>query len=64
MKNFYNKINKDDAHYYKQFLYYINSIKSRIDFFFRLNKITIEKIEILEKCTKLNLNNYKNKLKS
>ena len=64
VEEFCNKINKGHAHYHKKHPDYIRSIKSRIDFFFRLNKITIEKIEILEKCTKLNLNNYKNKLKS
>jgi hypothetical protein len=64
VEEFCNKINKGHAHFHKKHPYFIQSIKSRIDFFFRLNKITEEKIEILEKCTKLNLKNYKNKLKS
>ena len=46
VEEFCNKINKGDAHYHKKHPDYIKSIKSRIDFFFRLNKITIEKIEI------------------
>ena len=64
VEEFCNKINKGNAHYNKKHSHYIKSIKSRINYFFRLNKITEEKIEILEKCTKLNLKNYKNELKS
>jgi hypothetical protein len=64
VEEFCNKINKGNAHFHKNHPDYFNVINFRIHFFFTLNKITPKKIEILEKCTKLNLINYKNKQKS
>jgi hypothetical protein len=64
VEEFCNKINKGNAHFHKNHPYYFNVINSRIHLFFTLNEITVKKIKILEKCTKLNLIDYKNKLKS
>ena len=63
VEEFCNKLNKGNAHYHKNHPNYIQTIKRRINLFFLWNKITIEKIEILEKCTNLSLIYYKNKLK-
>ena len=57
------KINKGNAHFHKKHPNYIENIKFRINFFFIFNKITINKIQILEKCTGFKLDNYKIKIK-
>ena len=64
VEEFCNKINKGDVFFNKNHPDYFNIIKSKIHLFFVLNEITIKKVKILEKCTKLNLIDYKNKLKS
>ena len=53
------KIKKGNAHFHKNHPNYIQSIENRISFFFFLNKITKEKIQILEKCLGIDLNKYK-----
>ncbi len=62
-EEFCNKINKGNAHFHKNHPKYIESIESIIYLFFLWNNITKEKIELLEKCTNLNLIQYKNKIK-
>ena len=64
VEEFCNKLNKGHAHYHKNHPNYFKSIEDRIHLFFLWNKITKEKIEILEKCTDLSLIHYKNKLKN
>lgn len=56
------KIKKGNAHYHKKHPNYIQNLKNRVFFFFFLNKITKEKIEILEKCSGIDLNSLKIKI--
>ena len=56
-EEFINKINKGDALFYKD-----NQL-DRIRVYFGINKITIKKIQLIEKGTGLNLSEIKNKLK-
>jgi len=63
VEEFCKKIKKGDAHFNINHPDYIGSIKARVRFFFLWNEISEYKINILEKCTGLNLNEYKkNKL--
>ena len=62
-EEFCNKINKGDGQFHKNHYKYLPHIKFKIDFFFTLNKITIKKIKILEKCLGIDLSTYKNKIK-
>ena len=55
-EEFCNKIKRGHAHFHKKHPKYLRSIKSRLSMFFRINKITKEKINILEKCIGLKLN--------
>ena len=58
LEEFINKLNRGDA-----FHGGIDRIKFRkINWYFSLNEITSKKINYIEKYTKLNLSNYKNKL--
>jgi len=56
-EEFINKINKGDALFFKD-----NQL-DRIRVYFGINKITIKKIQLIEKGTGLNLSEIKNKLK-
>ena len=53
------KINKGNAHFHKEHPNYIENMRYRIKLFFFFNKITINKIKILEKCTGFKLDSYK-----
>ena len=55
VEEFCTKIIRGDAHYNKDHPDYINSIKSKIYMFFKLNEKSKIKIEILENCTNMNL---------
>ena len=57
-EEFINKINSGDALYYKD-----NQIE-RIEVYFGINKVTLEKIQLVEKGTGLNLSIIKKKLKN
>jgi len=57
------KIKRGDAHFHKEQSDYINVRESRIKLFFGFNKITTEKINIIEKCSGINLNKYRYKIK-
>ena len=59
VQEFCNKINKVNAHFNKKHPLYIQSIKDRINLFFKWNKITNYKIKKLENCIGLNLSQYK-----
>lgn len=62
-KEFCNKIKRGDAHFNENNPFYKYVIMEKINNFFFINKITKNKINILEKCLKLNLNIYRKKLK-
>ena len=62
-EEFCNKINKGDVQFHKGQYLYNSIINGKIKLFFSINKITIGKIKILEKCLGLNLNNYRKNLK-
>jgi len=52
VEEFCNKLRKGHAHFHKNHKEYQSSIRHRINFFFKLNNKTKEKINILEKCLK------------
>ena len=54
-EEFCDKLNKGNAHFHKNHYHYRDIIKSKLKLFFHLNKITKEKINILENCTDLKL---------
>lgn len=58
-EEFCNKLNKGNAHFHKNHPEYQGSIKLRLRYFFKINKMTKEKINILEKCTNIKLNKFK-----
>ena len=58
VEEFCYKLCKGNAHFNKFHHNYNNIIKGRINLFFLLNKITKEKIKILENCTGINLQKY------
>ena len=60
-EEFCNKINKGDAHFPKNHPDYLNIINGKINTFFEFNKITDEKLKIIEKCSGINLNIYRKK---
>ncbi len=61
-EEFCSKIKKGNAHYHKNHPDYIQIIKNRTLYFFYVNKITKEKIKILEKCIDIDLSEYKKKI--
>lgn len=62
-EEFCNKINKGDVQFHRENLHYKNIIKSKLKFFFSINKITKKKIKILENCLNLKLDAfYKKKI--
>ena len=60
-EEFCNKIIKGDVHFTKNHPDYLNIIKGKIDIFFLFNKITNEKLKIIENCSGMNLNMYRKK---
>ena len=62
-EEFCNKINRGDVQFNKDQFRYNGNINGKIELFFSINKITIGKIKILEKCLGLNLKEYKEKIK-
>ena len=56
VEEFCDKINKGHAHFHKNHTKYISTMDERIKLFFKLNKITKEKLDILENCTRIKLN--------
>jgi hypothetical protein len=54
------KITKGNAHFHKNHFGYADVLKSRINLFFMFNKVTPYKIQKLEKCSNINLRDYKN----
>ena len=61
-EEFCDKISKGDIQFHKNHPNYRTIIQNKIDKFFSLNKITYEKINILEKCLNLSLNKFKIKI--
>ena len=62
-EEFCNKMKRGDAHYNKKNPEYKFIMMRRIKNFFFINKITKNKIKILEKCLKLDLDFFKKKIK-
>ena len=62
-EEFCNKIKRGDAIFNKDQFHYNGIINGKIVLFFSINKITMSKIKILEKCLGINLKEYKEKLK-
>jgi len=60
-EEFCNKIIKGDVHFPENHPDYLNIIKDKINIFFYFNKITDEKLKIIEKCVGMNLNMYRKK---
>ena len=58
-EEFCRKVNKGHAHFHKDHPKYINSINLRLNLFFKINKVTQEKIKIIEKCLNMKLNRFK-----
>ena len=58
VEEFCNKINKGDVQFHKY------NINSKLNYFFLINNITINKIKILEKCLGLELKRFKNIIKN
>ena len=54
------KINKGNAHFHKNHFEYVDILKSRIKLFFWFNKVTQTKIQKLEKCSNIDLSEFKN----
>ena len=61
-EEFCDKISKGDVQFHNTHPYYKSIINNKIKYFFSINKITLRKIYILEKCLNLNLNNFKRKI--
>ena len=61
-EEFCNKISKGDIQFHKNHPKYKSNFYYKINIFFSFNKITIGKINILEKCLNLNLNYFKKKI--
>lgn len=57
VEEFCKKINKGDAHFNKNHPQYNYILKDKLKLFFKLNKMTKEKINILENCLKMNFSN-------
>jgi hypothetical protein len=53
------KISKGHAHFHKNHFEYVDAIITRIKLFFMFNKVTPYKIQKLEKCSNINLREYK-----
>ena len=58
VEEFCQKINRGDAHFHRNHSSYMNSIYQKLTFFFMLNKITKEKVNILENCLNMKLDKY------
>jgi hypothetical protein len=58
------KINKGDVHFGVNDPYYKSIIYSKIMIFMKFNKITNEKINIIENCTHINLNKFRKDISS
>lgn len=58
VKEFCNKLYKGNAHFSKNNYKYNFIKKQKLELFFKLNKMTKEKINILEKCLNIKLNKY------
>ena len=56
VREFCNKLNKGNAHYHKNHTQYRRTIINRVKLFFKINRVTKEKINILENCTKMKFN--------
>jgi hypothetical protein len=61
-EEFCNKISKGDIQFHKNHPNYKSIFYNKINYFFSINKITYGKINILEKCLNLNLNDFKMKI--
>ena len=61
-EEFCGKIKRGNAHFHKNHKNYQGSISLKINLFFKINKMTDEKVNILENCTKIKIN--KNQYKS
>ena len=57
VEEFCNKIKKGHAHFHKNHSQYLKSIQQRVNFFFRLNIKTKEKLYIIKKCTNIKFDN-------
>ena len=56
------KLNRGDAHFYKEESNYLNIMNERINSFMKFNKINNEKLNIIENCSGINLNKYRYKI--
>jgi hypothetical protein len=54
-EEFCGKISRGNAHFHKNHSKYNAIIKGKINLFFKLNKVTDKKIDILERCTGMKL---------
>ena len=57
------KINKGDVQFHEDQPNYLSIINGKINIFFAINNITLQKIKILEDCSHLNLTRFKLKIK-
>ena len=60
-EEFCNKINKGDVQFHENYPKYLNILKTKIETFFTYNSITNEKLNLIENCSGMNLNKYRNK---
>ena len=62
VEEFCTKINKGDVQFHQNQPNYKNYINKKLKSFFSINKITLYKIKVLEKCLGINLYKYKQKI--
>ena len=57
-EEFCKKIIRGNAYYHRNSSGYMTSVHQKLSFFFKLNKVTEEKVKILENCLNMKLNKY------
>ena len=60
---FCNKLEKGNVHFSKDNPDYLSKIKNKIKLFLYFNSITLDKLNKLEKCSGINLEQYKDRIK-
>ena len=58
VEEFCKKIIKGDAHFHRNHSKFMRKVNNKLKLFFKLNKITDEKIKILENCLNMKLDKY------
>ena len=61
VEEFCKKIIRGNAHFHRNHSGFMGSVNQKLNFFFKLNKITNEKINILENCLNMKLDKYVNR---